>query len=196
MRYLLTLFALVFTAGILSAQVKFTSKAFENGFKYPVAVFSSDIAIQDTMNAQIESSIQDLESSDFCIGDFGYVQKGAHLQLHLMCNCIDMKESEHRYLFFNLKTGYLVRQADLFAPKERERALIYISGELKKHTATTDACKESFSSLPETISYDDIDIRIGKDGIEVRPKNSTSCEREPLRIEWKNLHSYLQFSFI
>ena len=190
------LFALfIILSGQLSAQVKFAPRFFENGFKYPFARMA-DRKIEDTINSQIHSRISDLEASDFCIGDYGYVQKGKLLQIHMLCTCIDLDESEHRYLFLNLETGLSVPQSHLFASDQRERALAFISNAIINHSTSVVECSEAYSSLPEKIIFNDINIRIAKDGIEVRPANSNACEQGALKIEWNKIHSYLQHSFI
>jgi hypothetical protein len=195
MKTLLIILGLTLTSTV-SAQVKFLSKTFDNGFKYPVAVFTTDKSVEDSLNRLIRASIGDLETSDFCIGEFGYVQKGPHLQLFLLCNCIDMPTSEHRYLFFNLEVGSLVPQKDLFSPKEYEAALKLISAKIKTHKAITTESQQEFEALIDNLTFESIDIRLSKDGIEIRPMNHNQSEKSPLLISWIDLKPYLQYNFI
>lgn len=190
------LFALFLViSGTTSAQVEFISKTFDNGLEYPFAT-SENKEIEDTINSQISSLISDLKDSEFCAGDFGYVQKGEYIQIHLMCACIELEESEHRYLVLDLKTGYSVPQSHLFSDSQRENALKYITTALYRYTTTNEACTDAFASLPKKIKFKDLDIRLGKYGIDVRPANSNACEKSAMQIEWNKIQQYLQFIFI
>ncbi len=50
-------------------QIKFTTKNFENGFRYPSIIFTDNTSVQDSVNVIIERKVADLKASDFCIGD-------------------------------------------------------------------------------------------------------------------------------
>ena len=118
---------LLLSASAAMTQIKFSDKAFDNGMRYPVAHFASNPTVADSMNAIIQRNLTDAEVSDFCIGDYGFFQKGNHLELHLICNCIDFAETEHKYLFFSLESGTVVGYTDLFESKEKDAALKHIN---------------------------------------------------------------------
>lgn len=193
MKHLSLLLLTFFLSSAAITQVKFIGESFENGFRYPRAVFEAEKSIEDSLNKTIRSRIADLEKSDFCIGEFGYVQKGSHLQLHLMCNCIDMANSELRYIFFDLATGNEVAQSEFFEPKAREKALSIIQQKIKSYSTQNTACSVLYAEMQESISFDKMDIRLAKDGIEVRPFNSEDCERFPVKVSYMELSECLKY---
>jgi hypothetical protein len=175
-------------------QIKFNVKNFENGFRYPSMVYTENTAVQDSINAIITSKVADLEASDFCIGDYGYVQKGNHIELHLVCNCIDMETADHRYLLFNLVDGTLVSHHDLFTSKKNEVALKIISHAIRK-VKDTNPCVAEFGDLTEDLNFSQMSIRLYKDGLEIRPLKS-DCEKTPVTVKWTELSSCLKYSFM
>lgn len=175
-------------------QIKFSVNTFENGFRYPVLIYPENVAVQDSINAQIANNISDLKASDFCIGDYGYVQKGNHIELHLVCNCIDMSTADHRYLCFNLVEGTLVNQPDIFESKKRELALKIISINIRK-VKETNTCVTDFGDLTEDLDFSQMNIRFYKDGIEVRPLVG-DCSKTPVLVKWTELSSCLKYNFI
>jgi len=195
---LLTLFAGLILTGSLFAQqkIKYHDKIFDNGLKYPkVELVNGDDEAEDTINKRILAEVIDLKSQDFCVGDYGFVQKGMHVQILLYCNCIDMAQSENRYLFFNFETGLEAPTNNIFDEKRKDETLRYIRSEMSKFTPP-EACKEEFDKIPEDFDWSDIDLRLSMEGLEVRPVNSTKCEKAPLRIAWNDVRSLLKYSFI
>ena len=187
MKILTTTFLLL-SAGVLFAQIKFSEKAFDNGMRYPIAHFSSNPTVADSMNAEIQRHLMDAEVSDFCIGDYGFFQKGNHLELHLICNCIDFAETDHKYLFFSLETGSLVGYVDLFATKERAAAIEYINSCVRK------AGKADFGESRPELTWSDISFRLYKDGLQVYL--TPDFNEDPVEIPWTELSTYLKFSFL
>ncbi|NRA11439.1 MAG: hypothetical protein HRT57_05755 [Crocinitomicaceae bacterium] len=175
-------------------QIKFTAKNFDNGFRYPVIHFADNEPVQDSINAIIGRKIADLKTSDFCIGDYGYVQKGNHIELHLVCNCIDMDKADHRYYFFNLVDGTLVSHQDIFTTKKKEVALKIISHAIRK-VKDANSCVADFGDITEDLDFSKMNIRLYKDGLEIRP-SGTDCEKSPVRVKWTELSSCLKYNFI
>jgi hypothetical protein len=196
MRILFVFILSIKFAFLAQSQVSLTPLTFENGFKYPHANFPKDKSIEDKLNSAIIEHIQDLESSDFCIGEYGYVQKGSHLEIHIFCTCIDLPESEHRYVLLNTETGESVFHSDLFAEKEQKDALAFIQKRLGEYKSTNELCQQQFTKITELSTYEDIAIRLYKDGIEVRPASTTDCEQTPLRLTWEDLKPFLRYHFI
>ncbi len=195
---LITLLCAVLMTGSLVAQqnIKFHDKTFDNGLKYPeVEIVKGSDDAELAINKRIMEEIIDLKAQDFCVGDFGFVQKGMHIQVLLYCNCIDMAKSENRYLFFNFDTGEEVPSYYIFDEKRRDEALRYIRSELNKFEAPAES-KEEFDAIPEEFGWVDIDLRLTIDGIEIRPINSEKCEKAPMRIDWNDIRSLLKYSFI
>lgn len=178
-------------------QIRFTSLEYANGLRYPKAAFPNEPHIADSVNKIIRSKIGDLEASDFCVGDFGYVQKGSHLQIHFMCNCIDMPATEHRYAFINLTTGTEVDFADIFNDKDRSKALSVIQKTItdKKGNVKSE-CLNGFESMGSTPNWDQLNFRLSKDGIELRPKMPNSCESSPILLPYSMLTDYFKYQFL
>jgi hypothetical protein len=174
------------------AQIKFTDKTFDNGMLYPVAHFSGNEAVADSMNAIIKRNLTDAEVSDFCIGDYGFFQKGNHLELHLICNCIDFSETAHKFLFFSLETGTLVSYTDLFTSKEKDKALKHINELVRK--AGSDTCASEFGEMTNDLTWSEMKIRMYRDGLEIHPVSGT-CEN-PIQIPWTELSTFLKYSYL
>lgn len=196
MKVFISLITLFILQSTIHAQVKLTSLNYENGFKYPHAEFPSDKTIEDKLNAAIISSIEDLKASEYCIGEFGYVQKGSHIEIHMICNCIDLAQAEHRYILLNTKTGEKVTHSDLFSDKEQKNALAFIQKKVNGFESTIEVCGTAFDALKEPISFNDINIRLYRDGIEVRPAGTNDCELTTLRLTWDELKPFLHYNFI
>jgi hypothetical protein len=191
MRVFTTAF-LLFLTGTTMAQIKFSDKTFDNGMVYPVAHFSKKPAVADTMNAIIQRNLMDAEVSDFCIGDYGMVQKGNHVELHLICNCIEFTKTEHTYLFFSLETGQLVTYDDLFDSKEKDKALKRIVALISE--ADDDTCKSELTSEGEETGWSDMTIRLYKDGMEIHPK--TGMCNNPVKVPWTEVSTYLKYGYL
>ncbi len=179
---------LVLSSWLAISQIKFSDKTFANGMLYPIAHYSSNTAVSDSMNAIIQRNLTDAEISDFCIGDYGFYQKGNHLELHLICNCIDFAETEHKYLFFSLETGTIVAYTDLFESKEKDAALKHINILIRKSEST------AFGEMTEDLDWSEMTVRLYKDGLEIHPADGTS--ESPVQIPWTEVSTYLKFSYL
>ncbi len=193
MKNLSTLLLALLCAGNLFAQIKFSNGTYDNGMMYPIAHFPTKPEIADSMNAIIQRNLMDAETSDFCIGDYGYFQKGNHIELHLVCNCIDFAETDHRYFFFSLETGQLVAHNDLFESKKKADALKTINREIRAAKAES-TCSNEFGEMTTDLDWSDITIRLYKDGLEIHPAAGI-CEK-PILIPWTALTSYLRYNFL
>ena len=137
MKVLMTLIAFftLFQAYSQLDQIKFKEATFENGMLYPVAIVSSSKEVEDKINKNLLSQIDDLKSADFCIGNYGYVQKGAHLQIHIFCNCIDFDESQNRFFLYNIESGENVLYSDLLNPQKVKEAVALIQTQVKSFSS-------------------------------------------------------------
>lgn len=193
MNILRTLLVLLLSASSLFGQIKFTDGTFDNGMVYPIAHFNTKLEIADTMNRIIAANLMDAQTSDFCIGDYGYFQKGNHIELHLVCNCVDFDETDHQYLFFSLVTGQLVQYDDLFEEKRKADALRTINREVRAKKEQNE-CTQGFGEMTNDLNWSDIRIRLYKDGIEIHPAAGI-CEK-PVQIPWTTLSEYLRYNFL
>lgn len=192
MKFLTTTLVL-FAAMSAFGQIRFSDETFDNGMRYPVAHFDSKPAIADSMNAIIQENLVDAETSDFCVGDYGYFQKGNHIEVHLTCNCIDFEETDHRYLFFSLESGQLVGYSDLFENKKKEEALQLINKHIRDALAAN-VCAQEFGEMTADADWSDITFRLYKDGLEIHP-GSGMC-KSPVKITWTEMYSFLKYNFL
>lgn len=178
------------------SEVKFTEKSFENGMAYPQLVIS-DKALQDSINANIETQISDLKQSDFCIGQYGYVQKRTHLQIHIFCNCIEFSSPQNRYLFYNLTNGKHVPYSDITDPlKANELNSMIITKSnafLSKKGITMSA---QITQEIESYGIDAFQVVMQRGGLDLWLPNLEGWGVEPLSISWVELSPFLKYQFM
>lgn len=195
MTHHILLFILLTFGSSLQAQMIIRERSFENGLTYPQLEHPHDSSSYIGINNAIYLGLSDLEQSDFCMSDYGYVQKGSHLQLEIMCNCIEMDEGEFRYFLFSTDADKGVPYSDLFEEKSRLKAIEYVMDRIDAYqTELGDGCKEAFGARAER-KFDELHIRMKKAGLQFTP-NSGSCQSEPLLINWTDLKDYLKFNYI
>lgn len=183
----------------LSAQIapiKFTQAIFENGMTYPQVIIDGKKNFEDSINSDILKRLEDVKANDFCIGQYGYVQKSHHLQIHVFCNCIDFEESENRYFLYNLETGRPVSYSDLIDPKQWEEAGKFIEEELLKYgeiksLTISDVLKQHVREK----NLDALHVIMTRDGIEVKPADESWGDKK-LALNWAQLKPYLRYQFI
>ena len=177
-------------------QVKFKEGTFENGMLYPIAVISKNPAIADKINKHLQEQIKDLKDADFCIGQYGYVQKGAHLQIHIFCNCIDFDESQNRYYLYNIETGDHVDYVDIFNPKKVKVATEDILAQTKQFAASNNiTLSDADINAIKTSNLDAFKVIFKRDGMDLW-LNSESWGDKAMFIKWSALREVMKFSFI
>lgn len=195
LRYLLV-FTLLISQWTFS-QIKFEDKQLENGLTYPQLVTTGDSSAYALINSDIYSGIKDLEESGFCVSNYGYVQKGNHLQIQLMCSCMEMDKGEIRLFFYNLQTGKKVKYSDLFEEKEREKALKLIDDKIKAHVSSTSpTCADAFNQLGDNIKFDELEVKLTREGLELTVPDSDACDSTPVSISWTDLKTFLKYNFL
>ncbi|HIP31424.1 MAG TPA: hypothetical protein EYG86_01540 [Crocinitomicaceae bacterium] len=172
-------------------QVKFKEAAFENGMMYPIAVVLGDKTVEDNINKHLQSQIQDLKDADFCIGQYGFVQKGAHLQVHIFCNCIDFDESQNRYFLYNSQSGDNVSYSDLLNPKKIKITTTFLINKAKTTNNISDA---DIQSIQEK-NLDAFKIIFKREGMDLWLKSEYWGEK-PLFIAWGEMKEMMKYSFI
>lgn len=178
------------------APIKFKQGIFENGMTYPQVIIEGKKSFEDSINADILRRLEDVKANDFCIGQYGYVQKSHHLQIHIFCNCIDFEESENRYFLYNLETGRPVPYSDLIDPKKREEAAKFLEEEIMKYgeiksLAVNSVLKEQLLEK----NLDALHVLMTRDGIEVKPVDESWGEKK-LTLTWIQLKPFLRYQFI
>lgn len=178
-------------------EVKFREKAFANGMNYPQVIIPASKKCEDSINANILLKISDLESSDFCVGQYGYVQKSTHLQIHIFASCIDMDESQNRFLLYNLDEGTCVPYSDLINPKKTAEAGSYLTEKAKVYAAgkSIELNDEIFSAITEH-NLDAFQAEMTKDGIDLWLPNLTAWGEKRMTITWIELKPFLKYNFI
>lgn len=174
-------------------KVSFTESSFTNGMKYP-QLSINDKATQDSINADITKRVSDLEKSDFCIGQFGYVQKRTHLQIHIFCNCIDFDTPENRYLFYNLIDGKAVPYSDIIETKKQSELNTFILAKIKQRNPSipTEQIKQSL----ETQGIDIFQIVMQRDGLDLWYPQIEEWGEKPMFLSWVELTPFLKYQFM
>ena len=198
MKVLLTLLAVFTLSNVFSQldQIKFKESTFENGMLYPVAVLSNFKIAEDKINKHLLSQIDDLKNADFCIGNYGYVQKGAHLQIHIFCNCIDFDESQNRYYLYNTETGDNVQYSDLLNPQRKKDAVAILQTKVKTFSSINpiELSTEDLK-LIEDKNLDAFKIVFKREGMDLWLKSANWGEK-PLYLTWPQMRSVLKYSYL
>jgi hypothetical protein len=188
--------ALILIVSSTIAQMKIKEGTFENGLSYPILTDQYDSTKYAVINKDILSGLKDLEESAYCISDYGYVHKGSHLQLQVMCTCMEMDKGELRFFFYNLDTAEPVPYSNLFELKTKDKALAYIDSKVASYISSNpNQCSNSLKQS-ESTKFDDLNVRMTRDGLELRAKESDTCENAPIKISWSELKDYLKYKFI
>lgn len=176
--------------------MKIKEGTFENGLSYPILHDQYDSTKYSVINKDILAGLNDLEESPYCISDYGYVHKGSHIQLQVMCTCMEMDRGELRFFFYNLDTGEPVPYSNLFELKSKDKALAYIDKKIADYiSSNSNQCSTSLKES-ESLKFDDLNVRMTRDGLEIRSKASVACENSPVKISWSELRDYLKYKFI
>lgn len=177
-------------------RVKFIDATFENGMLYPIAQIPGSDDIASKMNADILINIQDLKDADFCIGQYGFVQKGSHIQIHLFCNCIDFKESQNRYFLYNIETGENVKNSDILTPNKKKAASKYLKEMTDNHIKLNNLSIDP--AALKLIVSDNIDafkVTFKRDGMDLWLLNDKWGDK-PMSITWGAMRSFMKYSFL
>lgn len=195
MKYILVALTLLNTIGLF-AQVSIKEGVFENGLSYPVLSDKYDSTKYEIINKDILSGLKDLESNVYCISDYGYVQKGNHIQLQVMCTCMEMDKGELRFFFYNLETGMPVKYSDLFDLKSKDKAMKYLDNKVSSFISVNS--NECINRLKQekSLKFDDLNVRMTREGLEIRSTITDSCKNSPLKVSWSELKDYLKYKFI
>jgi len=175
-------------------QVVFKEATFPNGMLYPIITTPGLPEVSERMNSDLQAKIADLKASDFCVGQFGYVQKADLLQIHIFCNCIEFKESQNRYYLYNIENGNEIPNMGIIKEKKKKAFSIFLNNKIKSFTVANNLV---LSNEEERIIKEDLleafDLIFTKDGINIRFKQS-SWDNKSLFISWEELTPYLEYS--
>lgn len=177
-------------------RVKFNDASFENGMLYPVVVIERSQENADKINTHLQAQIQDLKEADFCIGQFGYVQKGKHIQIHIFCNCIDFEESQNRYYLYNAETGENVHYVNIIDPHKTKNAIAFFEKKAETY-AELNSIKLSAADkkLISSNSIDAFIVVFKREGVDLWLKTESWGEK-PLFIAWVEMHKIMKYAFL
>jgi len=199
MRFILLLGVLLITSTALSqhSEVRFREETFANGMNYPQVIIPSCKNCEDSINTNFKQRIADLEASDFCIGQYGYVQKSTHLQIHLFCNCIDFEESQNRFFLYNLEEGKAVPYSDLMDPKKRSESTAFLSNLISQHLESKSIVVQGdFMTNLDQQGLDACKVEMTKDGLKIWEEGNKQWEAAPYVATWLELKPFLKYHFI
>lgn len=191
---ILTLVVTFASTALFAQKISFREADYDNGMKYPIVQFPSNTAVQVEINRDIEELVEGFKSQDFCIGQYGYVQKSGFLQIHIYANCIEMTSSENYYTLYDLETGKVVSISKMFKSKSmsefntyfREKARAFVK---EKSIPVAD-------TVFNTMTIDDFHPVLTGDGIELKHASIESWGENKLIIKWTDIQKYLKLSYI
>ncbi len=191
------LFTLVFIASSYSfsqySQIRFKEATFENGMLYPVVISPGLPEVSDLINNDLQKNISDLKDSDFCIGQYGYVQKADIIQIHIFCNCIDFNESQNRYFLYNVDNGKAVDNMSIIDEKKVKKFTDYILAKTKEF-----AIKNNIDLSPEDLGniksnqLKSFKMILSKDGINLSLNDQWGGNQ--LFVSWIDLKPFMRYS--
>lgn len=175
--------------------VKFKNGQLDNGLVYPVVTLTGNPEGQSVINANIEEIIADYKEQEYCIGQYGYVQKTNFLQLNFYFNCVDLDESRNEYHFFNLTTGEKCLVSELFLENQQKYYQSFFADYITKHLIENG--KETPSdSFTQSISIDECQVELIEEGIRISIATYEDWPSEKLVITWDELRPFLKSTFI
>jgi len=195
---------LILIAGILSyvhaytqiGEVKFQDATFENGMTYPQVLVANAPDVESRINVNIKEQLKEEEASDFCIGQYGYVQKGLHLQILVFCNCIDYEESKTRFILYNLETGEAVPYSDILGLKRKEATGNFLVEKVKLFLGDNTGLTVELIEKIKKENLDAFNVELTRAGISISLKNFETWGEKTLELTWGELRSFLRVNYI
>ena len=190
------LIILLFTTSIAFSQysqVRFKEGTFENGMLYPIAISPGLPEVSERINTHLQKQISDLKASDFCIGQYGYVQKGDIIQIHIFCNCIDFSESQNRYYIYNVDNGKSETNMGIIDERKIKKFSVFLLNKVKVHTeANNTELTDSQLNEIKTNQLNAFKMILSKDGINLWLNESWG--EKALFISWTELKAFMRYS--
>lgn len=179
-------------------EVRFKDGTFANGMTYPQIEIAGDPVHQDSINKDLLRKLADLEAAEFCIGQYGYVQKSTHLQIHIFCNCIDFAQSENRYYLYNLEEGSSVPYSDLLNPHEKVAATEFLALKIKEYSGQNgiSLSAEALQNIQEK-NLDAMHVEMTRDGLNIQMTEADGWNSAKIfKLSWLDLKPFLKYHFI
>ena len=190
----LLLFPLLFVFQMVNAQeVKFSERAFDNGLTYPLAQFTGNSDVEDALNGNILEIVTKYREQDFCVGNYGFVQRTSFIQLSFYFNCVDLDESKKETYLFSLSNGELCSPSEMFLQEKNYRT--FIQTKISEHYANSD--KElPRNEFMENLTIDNCNVLLLEEGIQISLDSKEGWPQEDLILTWDELRPYLKTIFI
>lgn len=199
MKSIATLFGLLIITSSYcqNNSVQFRESSFENGMLYPQVVMPGQQEHEQNINEDILNRISDLKKNDFCIGQYGYVQKSSHLQIHIFSSCIEFEGNVNRYLLYNIEEGTAVPYSDMLNNKMKKQAAQFLTETTEKWVLlnSIDAAKKNIEKINE-LTLDAFIVVLKKDGLDLWLKEEPNWGTKALFINWHQMKDFLKYRFI
>ena len=190
------LLPLLFVFQMVTAQeVQFTERAYDNGLIYPVAEFTGNTDAQKALNDNILEIVSQYEKQDFCIAQYGFVQRTSFIQLNFYFNCIDMDESIGESHLFDLSNGEICPPSEMFLEEQENRYRAFFHKKVSAHF-TQNGKEIPASDFMNNLSIDDCNVTLLEEGLEISLGTEVDWPKEDLLIKWEELRPYLKTIFI
>lgn len=196
MKKRLILLSFLLATQLVQAQsLRFKNGQLDNGLVYPIVDVMGNPEAQKELNSAIQGIIAEYKEQDYCIGQFGYVQKANFLQLNFYFNCIDLDESKTENHFFDLSTGEACTISALFLEKQKKHYDSFFADHIVKHIIENgnDAPSDDFI---DSISIEDCQVELVEEGMKINLKSYESWPNEALMISWEELRPFLKSTFL
>jgi hypothetical protein len=191
----LLLLPLLLIAQLVTAQeVKFSERIYDNGLSYPIVESMGNVDAKNALNENILKIVSKYESQDFCIGEYGYVQRTSFIQLNFYFNCIDMDASKNESYLFSLSDGEICPPSEMFMEEKEKNYRAFIRKKVVAHY-TQHGKEVPSSELLDNLSIDDCQVILLEEGMEVS-MNTDGWPNEDLLLTWDELRPYLKSIFI
>lgn len=186
----------IFPFFAVSQRVSFRDATFPNGYKYSLIEFASNKSVELAINRDLEKKALPLKEDDFCVGQYGYVQKSGFIQIHQYANCISMTQSENYYYLYDLETGNEVPTSAMLNPKVETDFQNFFTKRVKDFVGAKNLNIEDKNVL-NTLTIDDFSAEFTKNGIYFAAKALKGWDtKQKMFIKWTDLQSYLKISYI
>lgn len=190
------LLPLLFAFQIVTAQeVRFSERAFDNGLNYPVVDFSGNVDAKNALNENILEIVSKYENQEFCIGEYGFVQRTSFIQLNFYFNCIDMEVSKSESHLFDLSSGEICPPSTMFLKKEEKKYHAFLHKKISAHYVQNGKEVPTNEFLSK-LSIDDCNVTLLEEGIEVSINAKEDWPENDLLIKWGELRPFLKTIFI
>lgn len=170
-------------------EVKFREEAFGNGLTFPQVIIKENKQAEMKINGSIKRNLADLEKNTMCIGQYGFVQKGIYLQLHLYANCVELEDSENRFYLYNSETGAITDYANMTNHKRRKKFGPYLLEECQKYLGDkSDLITEELAEKIKKENLGAFKVHMTKNGLNISLENWVE---KPLHLSWAQLREFI-----